>query len=1118
MTITETDPATEQSTLQIIEEKFPDPEKELSASRRSMSVEVGPFDAEETAPQPAPRQQRITIKPPGETFADAGDPFDRYADVEEAQAVIANFSNADPQSFSATDTRIDPDNGDEVTYGLVELRSGQVVRVPIQRKPSQQRVSESSPSGGLSSLVPPEVRERFGRTGEVVEDVAKGVLTGFGKGVAETANALTDLFSGPNAGAIDDPISLMYKGFSAIQDSLIEDPQQVSDEILSIVAPDLTEWVQEPFNFEGFGGLVKGIAQFATPAIPAAKIVKAVSSANALARSFGWGAIADYFAFDPMTPTISQELIEAFAAESPEARLAAANAAMAILEKKENQPILNRLKMVPEGILIGGAFEAVMRSPQAARATAGLVQMAARVVQERLTDIGETALQRFSEGKSPFNVGMSIEEVRADTRHGSEIVAERLKVLVPENQRVASGKKYRPGRPDGRPWSELSDDELAAPGPGFKGSDADIERLLQEAIAESSAAGQQAASETGMHVTLSAREWDKALKLPLRAQLWYEISGEAFTRRIPYLARNPDEFITFTDVVGVTSPREKPLGNLSRSLAILSQKIRGVPIDVDLTNTTGVQQALARGEETVPGVARSSVRSGNKTGNFSDTIALTGGVDVPAPIPVNDVWVGRIFGVTEEQLGQYQSLHEPMAIFWNKMRDLVNETAPGQFPHESWQLQARGWVSLRGAQSDYAQAMDTIVDQLRKAGIPGVTPEGVITEEALRHPDFVTALRPTVQAFRDAPKATIEFGQTQTKTGARAATLAATMRGRPDDEKASKLYREYNQILTSAMYRSGRGKRNMWDRAYNHVMGRPPGADVSRIRMGTQERPFDVAGSFEGVFSPNIRIPLREMTDQQVSLFNAIVGKGLRRDAMAASRIKMLAPDAEPAAGTVRGQTVFIKSAGDLSGDEIEAFSRALPEGFDVSTERVANGYVIDINPRFGDDGPVGITDAEINPALQLLADRGLGFRTIYHQHSSVYNEASEYAGILAARKKELRDGAVNELVERVGLTRRQARNFLSGKEPGPGTQSKRQRAGRIRATFTGRLGDLDEAITAARETSKGVETKFKDWISAADKHLAAPSPTPKGPPPDLGATVQPETAPPSAGFFNEQN
>ena len=104
-----------------------------------------------------------------------------------------------------------------------------------------------------------------------------------------------------------------------------------------------------------------------------------------------------------------------------------------------------------------------------------------------------------------------------------------------------------------------------------------------------------------------------------------------------------------------------------------------------------------------------------------------------------------------------------------------------------------------------------------------------------------------------------------------------------------------------------------------------------------------------------------------------------------------------------------------------------------------------------------------------------------------MYNEASEYVGRIAARKKGLRDGAVNELVERVGLTRREARAFLSGRESGPRTKIKQQRAGRIRTAFEGRLSDLDEAIAAARKTNQGVETKFEGWISAADKHLSEP-------------------------------
>lgn len=96
-----------------------------------------------------------------------------------------------------------------------------------------------------------------------------------------------------------------------------------------------------------------------------------------------------------------------------------------------------------------------------------------------------------------------------------------------------------------------------------------------------------------------------------------------------------------------------------------------------------------------------------------------------------------------------------------------------------------------GAQDDYAQSFDTIVEQLRAAGVPGITKNGQITEAALRDPRFADALRPTIQPFRDAPKATIEVGTTQTPFGAEAAKVAAQLRERiaetndPKDVKIS---------------------------------------------------------------------------------------------------------------------------------------------------------------------------------------------------------------------------------------------------------------------------------------------------------------------------------------------
>ena len=50
---------------------------------------------------------RVTIRPPGETFADEDDPYDVVAAAEDAHALINEFSNLGAQAFERTDTRYD---------------------------------------------------------------------------------------------------------------------------------------------------------------------------------------------------------------------------------------------------------------------------------------------------------------------------------------------------------------------------------------------------------------------------------------------------------------------------------------------------------------------------------------------------------------------------------------------------------------------------------------------------------------------------------------------------------------------------------------------------------------------------------------------------------------------------------------------------------------------------------------------------------------------------------------------------------------------------------------------------------------------------------------------------
>ena len=50
-------------------------------------------------PKGSTQPLRVTIRPPGKTFADEDDPYDVVADAENAHALINEFSNLGAQAF-----------------------------------------------------------------------------------------------------------------------------------------------------------------------------------------------------------------------------------------------------------------------------------------------------------------------------------------------------------------------------------------------------------------------------------------------------------------------------------------------------------------------------------------------------------------------------------------------------------------------------------------------------------------------------------------------------------------------------------------------------------------------------------------------------------------------------------------------------------------------------------------------------------------------------------------------------------------------------------------------------------------------------------------------------------
>ena len=707
---------------------------------------------------------------------------------------------------------------------------------------------------------------------------------------------------------------------------------------------------------------------------------------------------------------------------------------------------------------------------------------------------------------------------RADTRVGNNIVNQRLNTIVPESSRVVGGT-YSAGAPNGGRWADLPQNFLNKPGIGFKitpqirqadvfhkralfdlaanpdsefhqaavnhtahvldeahkGGDAVLHHLWRQAVNESSQAAKNAVTEHDVKPMFGSHDWDKSMSLPLRDHLWYELSGEKMAENLPDLT--PSEYLKGMDLVGATSARAEPGENLERALGVLSQHLRGVPADVDLTIPSTVRQALSRSHS-----GGSSALPGNKTGHFSDTLALTGGVPTRFPISVNDVWVGKMFGVPDDVMSSNQSLHEPMALYFNKIRDLYNQTHGDELPfkYQSWNFQAPAWVHLRNEPSGdaYHQVWGGIINKLKDAGVPGIDGDK-ITREALMHPKFADALRRTTPGFRAAPKSTVEFGTTQTPVGAQAAELYRHAVEHGDQISQD----QYLKGLTTAMFHSSRGE-HPWDMLKKAITGDVTNrSDITRITSPTSESPLDSGGTFEGAVSPNIRVPLKDMDDNQIAMMHAIVGQHLKQDAMATSSVHMADPNDQPRDGHIRGHSLFVPTTDAIEPQHIRGLAQALSDrGHDMSFTRHPNGYMFDTIPRFDDDGAHGIDhDTLRHAANQSLGNLYPTGKIMAHDFKSVYNTSSEYADLKKQLLKRIRDDFVKQSVD-AGLPQSDARKILVG-PTGPNTLT----GGSKKAwnTYQQRLAYLAASEKGFKDLASRVNDSHSKFIGDAAKRMS---------------------------------
>lgn len=143
----------------------------------------------------------------------------------------------------------------------------------------------------------------------------------------------------------------MVRGYQSFVNDLIPTPDAV------------VEWSNQPYNNEMLGELIEGVTQFSVAAFPAAKMVKAMTTYNPVARGMIWGAIADFTAFNPDDPTITNVITEHLEMAPPEERDAVLQAFMSQIEKYDTDgELTKRAKTALEGGIIGGVVESAIKT------------------------------------------------------------------------------------------------------------------------------------------------------------------------------------------------------------------------------------------------------------------------------------------------------------------------------------------------------------------------------------------------------------------------------------------------------------------------------------------------------------------------------------------------------------------------------------------------------------------------------------------------------------------------------------------------------------------------------------------------------------------------------------
>ncbi len=254
----------------------------------------------------------------------------------------------------------DADAIDEKFFLAAQLRSIGVEPFPDQQPPGMDNM-------GFDTSGDEEVIEGRG----LIDQGFQAGYKGGSKGSAELFNSFALLAGAPvelaknvlNFGldAVGmEPVKNAFGDIDSMR-SVVNTYQTVVNDLIPV--PDaVVEWASQPYDNEIFAGLVEGGTQFAVAAVPAAKLVKAMTTYNAAARGFIWGAIADFTAMSPDDPILADNITEYLEGLPPEEQLPILQSFVEVIAKNETDPeFVKRAKMALEGGAIGTVVEGAIR-------------------------------------------------------------------------------------------------------------------------------------------------------------------------------------------------------------------------------------------------------------------------------------------------------------------------------------------------------------------------------------------------------------------------------------------------------------------------------------------------------------------------------------------------------------------------------------------------------------------------------------------------------------------------------------------------------------------------------------------------------------------------------------